>query len=219
MKPPLKVMLVDDHELVRVGLRTLIGGEPGFVIVGEASSVAEAIPGAAACQPDVILMDVRLPDGSGVDACREIRSANPAVRVLMLTSYADEDAILSAIVAGAAGYLLKQAKASVLLDAIECVGRGGSLLDPIVTQKVLEHLRSTARGPAPDDRLAGLSEQERKILPLLADGLTNREIADRLFLSEHTVKAYVSDLLNKLHLRRRSEAAAFFARQQDQRSF
>lgn len=209
---PLRILVVDDHELVRIGLQTLLGGVPGFTVVGEAGSVAEAISAAGMYRPDVVLMDVRLPDGSGVEACREIRSAFPSIQVLMLTSYADDDAILSAIMAGAAGYLLKQTRAETLLEAIRTVGAGGSLLDPVVTQKVLQHIRSAAAEVSPDDKLAGLTEQERKILPLIADGRTNREIADALFLSEHTVKSYVSELLSKLQMRRRSEAAAFYAR-------
>jgi two-component system, NarL family, response regulator DevR len=214
----LRVLLVDDHELVRMGLRTLLSGEAGFVVVGEAGSVAEAVAAARTYRPDVVLMDVRLPDGSGVEACREIRSELPDARVLMLTSFADEDAVFSAIVAGASGYLLKQARADALLDAIRTVGRGGSLLDPAVAQKVLERIRASAVAPARDDKLAALSDQERKILPLIAAGRTNREIAEALYLSEHTVKAYVSDLLSKLALRRRSEAAALFARLHDQSS-
>lgn len=211
----LRLLVVDDHVLVRMGLRTLLGGVPGIEVVGEAGSVAEALTAAEACRPDVILMDVRLPDGSGVDACRQIRSTQPTVRVVMLTSFADDEAIFSAILAGAAGYLLKQTRAEKLLEAIETVGQGGSLLDPEVTQRVLERIRRTAEAPVPDDRLASLSKQERRILPLIAGGKTNRQIAEALGLSEHTVKAYVSDLLGKLALRRRSEAAAFFARQTD----
>jgi two-component system response regulator DevR len=212
----LRVLLVDDHELVRMGLRTLLSGIDGFAVVGEAGSVAEAIAVARKSRPDVVLMDVRLPDGSGVEACREIRSDFPDVRVLMLTSFADEDAVFSAIVAGASGYLLKQARADALLDAIRTVGRGGSLLDPAVAQKVLDRVRHSAAVSPRDDKLGALSDQERKILPLIADGKTNREIAEALYLSEHTVKAYVSDLLSKLALRRRSEAAAFFARINDE---
>ncbi len=212
----LRVLLVDDHELVRMGLRTLLSGAGGFVVAGEAGSVAEAVAAARMYRPDVVLMDVRLPDGSGVEACREIRSALPNVRVLMLTSYADEDAVFSAIVAGAAGYLLKQARADALLDAVRIVGRGGSLLDPAVAQKVLERIRASAVAPTRDDKLGALSDQERKILPLIAAGKTNREIGEALYLSEHTVKAYVSDLLSKLALRRRSEAAALFARMRDE---
>ena len=212
---PLRILVVDDHELVRVGLRTLLSGVAGVEVVAEAGSVSEAIAMARTHRPDVVLMDVRLPDGSGVEACREIRSERPDTRVLMLTSFADEDAVFSAIVAGASGYLLKQAKADALLDAVRTIGRGGSLLDPAVAQKVLERVRVSATAASRDDRLSALSDQERKILPLIAAGKTNREIADQLFLSEHTVKAYVSDLLGKLSLRRRSEAAALFARIQD----
>ena len=211
---PLRVLIVDDHELVRMGLRTLLGGAERFSIVGEAGSVAEAVAAAVAHRPDVVLMDVRLPDGSGVEACRDIRSRDPAVRVLMLTSFADDDAVFSAILAGASGYLLKQATAHTLMNAIETVGQGGTLLDPVVTQKVLDRVRATVSTPRPDDKLAGLTEQERKILPLIAEGKTNHEIAEIVFLSEHTVKSYVSNLLEKLSLRRRSEAAAFFVRQQ-----
>ncbi len=210
----LRVLIVDDHELVRMGLRTLLGGADGFTIVGEAGSVASAVSEAAAQRPDVILMDVRLPDGSGIEACRDIRSRDPNVRVLILTSFADDDAVFSAILAGASGYLLKQATARSLMDAIETVGKGGTLLDPVVTQKVMDRIRATASTPAANDKLAGLTEQERKILPLIAEGKTNHEIADVLFLSEHTVKSYVSDLLEKLSVRRRSEAAAFFVRHQ-----
>jgi two-component system, NarL family, response regulator DevR len=212
----LRILVVDDHELVRMGLRTLLSEVAGCAVVGEAESVAEAIAAARKYRPDVVLMDVRLPDGSGVEACREIRSELPEVRVLMLTSFADDDAVFSAIVAGASGYLLKQARADALLDAIRTVGRGGSLLDPAVAQKVLDRVRSSAAITAQDDKLSALSEQERKILPLIAAGQTNREIAATLYLSEHTVKAYVSDLLSKLELRRRSEAAALFARLNDQ---
>jgi two-component system response regulator DevR len=212
----LRVLLVDDHELVRMGLRTLLSGAAGFVVVGEAGSVAEAVAAAQLNRPDVVLMDVRLPDGSGVEACRDIRSALPDVRVLMLTSFADEDAVFSAIVAGAAGYLLKEARADALLAAVRTVGSGGSLLDPAVAQKVLDRVRASAIAPTRDDKLGALTDQERKILPLIAAGKTNREIAEALYLSEHTVKAYVSDLLGKLALRRRSEAAALFARLPDE---
>ena len=207
-----KLLLVDDHRVVRLGLRTLFGTVPHFAVVGEAGSIAEAVVEARRCQPDVVLMDVRLPDGSGVEACREIRSERPRIRVLMLTSYADEDAAVASILAGAAGYLLKQTDPERLVEAVETVARGGSLLDPAVTQMVLEWMRR--QGPqAPGDPLAGLSDQERKILPLIAEGKTNREIAAALYLSEHTVKTYVSGIFQKLHLSRRAEAAAFIARQ------
>ena len=217
---PLRLLIVDDHVLVRMGLRTLLDDIAAVEVVGEAGTVAEAVTAARELRPDIILMDVRLPDGSGVDACRQIRSARPATQVLMLTSYADDDAIFSAIVAGASGYLLKQARTEKLLEAIEVVGEGGSLLDPAVTQKVLERIRATADAPMqnqpPHQWRASLSAHEQRILPLIAEGKTNRQIAEALGLSEHTVKAHVSDLLGKLELRRRSEAAAFFARQADQ---
>ncbi|MDE3076636.1 MAG: response regulator transcription factor, partial [Chloroflexota bacterium] len=202
-----RLLIVDDHELVRVGLKTLLEGVEGLTVAGEAENAAEAVRAARHTHPDVVLMDVRLPDGSGIEACREIRSALPATRVLMLTSYADDEAVFSAIVAGASGYLLKQAKAQDLVQAIRTVSRGASLLDPSVTEKVLQRLRATAETqPQPDNELAQLSHQERSILPLIAEGSTNHEIADALCLSESTVKAYVSTILSKLQLKRRSEA-------------
>ncbi|HEY7060478.1 MAG TPA: response regulator transcription factor [Chloroflexota bacterium] len=206
-----KLLLVDDHRVVRLGLRTLFETAPQFAVVAEAGTVAEAVLAARRSQPDVVVMDVRLPDGSGVEACREIRSERPRTRVLMLTSYSDEDAVVASIMAGAAGYLLKQTDPERLVEATEIVAQGGSLLDPAVTQTVLQWMRRLG-AQAPEDPLIGLSEQERKILPLLAEGKTNREIAAQLYLSEHTVKTYVSNILQKLHLSRRAEAAAFIAR-------
>jgi DNA-binding NarL/FixJ family response regulator len=203
------VMLVDDHEVVRMGLRTLLERRERFIIVGEAGTVAEAVALARQSQPDVIVMDIRLPDGTGVDACREIRGERPETRVIMLTSYADDEAIYGSIMAGAAGYLLKQTRGQNLAEAIERVAAGESLLDPAVTDKVLERMRSLARGE--QDDLAVLTDQERKILALIAEGKTNKEIADEIFLSDKTVKNYVSSILGKLNLRRRSEAAAFMA--------
>jgi two-component system, NarL family, response regulator DevR len=208
----IRILIVDDHEMVRVGLRTILTGAGGMAIVGEAGSVAEAISAARSVHPDVVLMDVRLPDGSGTEVCREIRSADPDVKVLMLTSFADQDAVLSAILAGAAGYLLKQAKAQVLIDAIATIHSGGSLLDPGVTVQLMERIRTRALDPQPHARFAALSEQERRVLELIAQGQTNQGIAKALVLSEHTVKTHVSELLSKLSLRRRSEAAAFFGR-------
>jgi two-component system, NarL family, response regulator DevR len=206
-----KLLLVDDHRVVRLGLRTLFETAPQFNVVAEAGTVAEAVTAARRSQPDVVVMDVRLPDGSGVEACREIRSERPRTRVLMLTSYSDEDAVVASIMAGAAGYLLKQTDPERLVEAAEIVAEGGSLLDPAVTQTVLQWMRRLG-AQAPTDPLIGLSDQERKILPLLAEGKTNREIAAQLYLSEHTVKTYVSNILQKLHLSRRAEAAAFIAR-------
>lgn len=204
-----RVLIVDDHEVVREGLRALIRRHDEMELVGEASSVATAIEEAHRCEPDVVVMDVRLPDGSGVEACREIRAARPDTKVIMLTSYADEEAVFASIMAGATGYLLKQTRMQALTDAIERAVKGESLLDPAVTQRVLERVRS-GRSPE-DEELALLSEQERKILDLIADGKTNKEIAAEIFLSDKTVKNYVSSILSKLNLRRRSEAAAFIA--------
>lgn len=207
----LTVVVVDDHEVVRQGLAAMLDRRPGFQVVGEAGTVAEAIEVTSRFQPDLVVMDVRLPDGSGIEACREIRSNFPATRVMMLTSYPDEEAVLAAIVAGASGYLLKQVRARDLVAALEAVGRGESLLDPAVTGKVLERMRRIATSDQPDE-LAALTQQERKILALVADGKTNKEIAGEIFLSDKTVKNYVSSILAKLNLERRAQAAAYVAR-------
>ncbi len=209
--PVLRLLVVDDHEVVRQGLVALLGRREGFQVVAEAGTVAEAIEAARRFQPDIVVMDVRLPDGSGVEACREIRSEFPSTRVVMLTSYPDEEAVLSAIVAGASGYLLKQVRARDLITALETVGRGGSLLDPAVTEKVLERIRRIATG-GQSDELAALTAQERRILLLVAEGKTNKEIATEIFLSDKTVKNYVSSILSKLNLERRAQAAAFVAK-------
>lgn len=214
MTTPTRVMIVDDHEVVREGLRALLRRRPELAIVAEADSVATAIKEAARAEPDVVIMDVRLPDGSGIEACREIRGDYPDTKVIMLTSYADDDAVFASIMAGATGYLLKQTRTQALVDAIERAMRGESLLDPAVTQRVLERVRTA--GSEKDDELALLSEQERKILDLVAEGKTNKEIAKEIFLSDKTVKNYVSSILSKLNLRRRSEAAAFIARKRSQ---
>ena len=206
-----RIMLVDDHEVVREGLRALLTRREGFEVIAQAGSVAEAVKGAAKAQPDVVVMDVRLPDGSGIEACREIREQRPETRVVILTSYADEDAVFASILAGASGYVLKQTRGSAVADAVAAAARGESLLDPGVTQKVMERLRSAnARKEA--DPLDALNDQEHKILELIAEGKTNKEIAGEVFLSDKTVKNYVSSILTKLNLRRRSEAAAFIAR-------
>jgi DNA-binding NarL/FixJ family response regulator len=205
-----RVMIVDDHDVVREGLRALIHKQTEFALAGEADSVASAVKEALRSKPDVVIMDVRLPDGSGVEACREIRAAQPETKVLMLTSYADEEAVLASIMAGASGYLLKQTRSRDLVAAIERVARGESLLDPTVTARVLERLRKGTGDQ--DEELSLLSEQERRILDLIAEGKTNKEIAQEIFLSDKTVKNYVSSILSKLNLRRRSEAAAFIAR-------
>ncbi len=205
------VLLVDDHEVVRVGLRSLLSRERRIEVIGEAGNAAEAIAQAARLRPQVVVMDVRLPDRSGVEACREIRSTDPNVRILMLTSYADEEAVFSSIVAGASGYLLKQIRGQELVRAIESVAAGQSLLDPGVTQKVLEKMQQLAAGRQTDE-MTQLSPQERKVLALVAEGKTNKEIAVALGLSDKTVKNYLSNVFDKLNLSRRSEAAAFFAR-------
>ncbi len=208
-----RVFLLDDHEIVRRGLKELLEQEADLEIVGEAGTAEEALSRIPPTQPDVALLDVRLPDGDGVEVCREIRSRHPEIHCLMLTSFADDEALFSAIMAGASGYLLKQVKGTDLIDAVRRVGTGESLLDPAMTAKVLERLRA----PAPQDELAGLTEQERRVLDLVAEGLTNRQIGERMFLAEKTVKNYVSNLLAKLGMSRRSEAAAFAARLDERR--
>jgi len=208
---PLSLLIVDDHEVVRQGLVALLDRRPEFQVVAEAGTVAEAVAAARRFRPDLVVMDVRLPDGSGIEACREIRAELPETRVVMLTSYPDEDAVLSAIIAGASGYLLKQVRARDLVAALEAVGRGESLLDPAVTGRVLERVRRIATADQPDE-LAQLTSQERKILLLVAEGKTNKEIAADVFLSDKTVKNYVSSILAKLNLERRAQAAAYMAR-------
>jgi DNA-binding NarL/FixJ family response regulator len=207
----LRLLIVDDHEVVRQGLVALLDRRDGFQVVAEAGSVAESIEQARKYEPDIVVMDVRLPDGSGIEACREIRAELANTRVVMLTSYPDEEAVLSAIVAGAAGYLLKQIRARDLVAALEAVGRGESLLDPAVTEKVLDRVRRIAMGGQTDE-LAVLTSQEQKILMLVAEGKTNKEIASDVFLSDKTVKNYVSSILSKLNLERRAQAAAFVAK-------
>ena len=208
---PLRMLVVDDHEVVRQGLVALLDRHGEFEVVAQAGSVAEALSQARRHEPDLVIMDVRLPDGSGIEACREIRAARPETRVIMLTSYPDEEAVLSAIIAGASGYLLKQIRGRDLVTALEAVGRGDSLLDPAVTERVLERVRRVASGSATDE-LAELTTQERKILLLVAEGKTNKEIAADVFLSDKTVKNYVSSILSKLNLQRRTQAAAFVAK-------
>jgi two-component system response regulator DevR len=209
---PLRVLVVDDHEVVRQGLVSLLDRREGFQVVAEAGTVAESIDQARRHRPDLVIMDVRLPDGSGIEACREIRAELPDTRVVMLTSFPDEEAVLSAIIAGASGYLLKQIRARDLVAGLETVGHGGSLLDPAVTEKVLERIRRIATGESETDELSELTAQERKILLLVAEGMTNKEIASEVFLSDKTVKNYVSSILSKLNLERRAQAAAFVAK-------
>jgi two-component system, NarL family, response regulator DevR len=208
---PLTLLVVDDHEVVRQGLVSLLGRRPEFQVVAEAGTVAESLEAARRFEPDLVVMDVRLPDGSGIEACRDIRAEFPSTRVVMLTSYPDEEAVIAAIIAGASGYLLKQVRARDLVAALEAVGRGESLLDPAVTGKVLERMRRIASSDQPDE-LGALTQQERKILLLVAEGKTNKEIAGDVFLSDKTVKNYVSSILAKLNLERRAQAAAYMAR-------
>jgi two-component system response regulator DevR len=209
--PPLRVMLVDDHEIVRGGIRAMLDTQEDIVVTTEAGSVREAIDEAARTRPDVIVMDVRLSDGSGIEATREIRANRPETKVLMLTSFADDEALFSSIMAGASGYVLKQVKSGDLLRAIRAVGAGDSLLDPSVTNAVLDRLRK-GKHLMKDEKLARLSPQEERIVQLIAEGWTNRQIGDELHLAEKTVKNYVSSILSKLEVARRAEAAAYLAR-------
>jgi len=208
---PLRVMLVDDHEIVRDGIKAMLDTQDDIVVTAQAGSVQEAIDEAARTRPDVVVMDVRLADGSGIEATRQIRADHPETKVLMLTSFADDEALFSSIMAGASGYVLKQVKPGELLRAIRAVGAGDSLLDPGVTTAVLDRLRK-GKHLLKDEKLARLSPQEERILTLVADGRTNREIGEELHLAEKTVKNYVSSILSKLEVARRAEAAAYLAR-------
>jgi len=199
----IRVFLLDDHEIVRRGVRELLEREPDLRVIGEAGTAAEALARVPALRPDVAVLDVRLPDGNGVEVCRELRSALPRLGALMLTSFADDDALIDAILAGASGYVLKQIRGADLVGAVRTVAAGGSLLDPDAIAAVLARLQA----PAEDAVLAGLTEQERKILVLIGEGLTNREIGARMHLAEKTVKNYVSNVLAKLGLQRRTQVA------------
>jgi DNA-binding NarL/FixJ family response regulator len=203
-----RVFLLDDHEVVRRGLRELLESAGGIEVVGEAGTADEALRRIPPIAPDVAILDVRLPDGNGVEVCREIRSQHPQVRCVMLTSFSDDEALFQAIMAGAAGYLLKQVKGTDLVDAVRRVAAGQSLLDPAVTARVLDRIRTP---PSADERLVRLTDQERTILDLIADGLTNRQIGERIHLAEKTVKNYVSNLLAKLGMERRTQAAVYAA--------
>ncbi|MER5749318.1 response regulator transcription factor [Streptomyces sp. NPDC002088] len=207
----IRVFLLDDHEVVRRGVHEMLSVEDDIEVVGEAGTAAEALVRIPAIRPDVAVLDVRLPDGSGVEVCREIRSRDDSVACLMLTSFADDEALFDAIMAGASGYVLKAIRGNELLTAVRDVAAGKSLLDPVTTARVLERLRKgdDAKG---EDRLAHLTEQERRILDLIGEGLTNRQIGERLHLAEKTIKNYVSGLLSKLGMQRRSQAAAYVAR-------
>jgi DNA-binding NarL/FixJ family response regulator len=209
----LTVFLLDDHEIVRRGLRDLLEAEGDIEVIGEASTAAEAVGRVHALDPDVAVLDVRLEEGNGIEACRDIRSLHPRTACLILTSFSDDEALFQAIMAGAAGYLLKQIRTTDLVDAVRRVAAGQNLLDPAVTARVLERLR---RGPQQDERLARLTDQEHQVLELLAEGLTNRQIGERLHLAEKTVKNYVTSLLSKMGMTRRTEAAVYAARHMDQ---
>ena len=201
---PIRVFLLDDHEVVRRGLHDLLESEGDIEIIGESGSAREAIARIPALRPDVAVLDGRLPDGSGIDVCREIRSIDPSIKALILTSYDDDEALFAAILAGAAGYVLKQIGGNDLVDGVRRVAAGQSLLDPSLVARVLERVRN---GPEAHEELAALTEQERKILAMIAEGLTNRQIGERMFLAEKTVKNYVSSVLSKLGLERRTQAA------------
>lgn len=204
---PLRVLLVDDHEIVRRGLRAVLTG-PDLQVVGEAATMEESVAEALRLRPSVVVMDLRLPDGSGIEACREIRAQLPDTRVLILTSYADDDAVFSAVMAGAAGYLLKDLDPARLKEAVRAVGAGGSLLEPGLAASLLGRLRTGGQHPADDGGFSLLSPQEERILDFIADGMTNRAIGERLHLSEKTVKNYVSQIYSKLNIERRSQASA-----------
>jgi DNA-binding NarL/FixJ family response regulator len=206
---PIRIVLIDDHEVVRAGIKAMIDAQDDMEVVGEAGTAEDGVRRVGYDEPDVVVLDVRLPDGSGVESCRDIRTRFPDVKVLMLTSFADEEALLAAILAGASGYVLKRVKGTDLVNDIRRVGAGESLLDPEMTEKLFERLRS---GPKSDPLLAKLSDQEREIVSHIAEGKTNKQIADDMFLAEKTVKNYVSNLLAKMGMSRRSEAAAYVAR-------
>jgi two-component system, NarL family, response regulator DevR len=205
----IRVYLLDDHEVVRFGLREMLEREGDIEVVGESGSAVDATHRIPALRPDVAVLDGRLPDGSGIDVCRDVRSVDPSIKALILTSYDDDEALFAAIMAGASGYVLKQIHGTDLVDGIRRVAAGQSLLDPAVTARVLERIR---KGPEQPDELKDLTDQERKILIHVAEGLTNREIAERMFLAEKTIKNYVSSLLAKLGLERRTQAAVLASR-------
>jgi two-component system, NarL family, response regulator DevR len=209
MDKVIRVFLLDDHEVVRRGLRDLLESDGDIEVIGESGTAQEATARIPALRPDVALLDARLPDGSGIDVCRDVRSVDSAINALILTSYDEDEALFAAILAGAAGYLLKQVGGDDLVDAVRRVAAGQSLIDPSLTVRVLERLRN---GPAEHPELASLTEQERKVLALVAEGLTNRQIGDRLSLAEKTVKNYVSSILSKLGLERRTQAAVLASR-------
>ena len=201
---PIRVFLLDDHEVVRQGLRALLESGGDIVVVGESGLAQEAAARIPALRPDVAVLDARLPDGSGIEVCRTVRGVDPSIKALILTSYDDDEALFAAIMAGASGYVLKEIRSSDLVAAVRQVAAGNSLIDPTLTARVLERVRN---GPGTAPELAGLTEQELKLLALIAEGLTNRQIGERMFLAEKTVKNYVSSILAKLGLERRTQAA------------
>ena len=205
----IRAFVLDDHEIVRRGLRDLLEAEGDIVVVGEASTEDGAVRRVMALDPDVAVLDVRLGEGNGVEACREIRSKHPRTACLILTSFSDDEALFESIMAGAAGYVLKQIRSNDLVGAVRRVAAGQNLLDPIVTARVLERLRN---GPEQDEMIARLSPQEHEVLTLLAEGLTNRQIAERMYLAEKTIKNYVTSILSKMGMARRTEAAVYAAR-------
>jgi DNA-binding NarL/FixJ family response regulator len=213
MNPVIRVFVLDDHEVVRRGLRELLEAEDDMEVVGEAANAAEALIRIPLARPDVAVLDIRLPDGDGIEVCREIRSQPGGPACLMLTSFADDEALIAAVVAGASGYVLKEIRGGDLVVSVRRVAAGESLLDPVVTRRVIERLRS---GPQEDERLSRLSDQERRVLALISEGMTNRQIAEQLYLAEKTVKNYVSNVLAKLGLQRRTEAAVFALRAEHQ---
>jgi two-component system, NarL family, response regulator DevR len=210
-----RVVVVDDHEMVRRGVTQLIEAEDDLAVVGQAETAAAAVDLIAGTAPDVAILDVRLPDGNGIEVCREVRARDPRIACVMLTSFNRDTALSDAVLAGAAGYLLKSAPGATLVDAVRRAAQGESLLDPAETDRVLERLRS---GQGEDPRLARLTRQERRILTLITDGLSNRQIADELSLAEKTVKNYVSSLLGKLGVHRRTQAAVFYSRHRQERA-
>jgi DNA-binding NarL/FixJ family response regulator len=203
---PIRVFLLDDHEIVRRGIKELLENEGDIVVVGESGSAQEAARRIPALRPDVAILDGRLPDGSGIDVCREVRSVDPSIKALILTSYDDDDALFAAIMAGAAGYILKQVRGNDFVDTVRRVAAGQSMLDPAMTAQVLERVRT---GPPKNKELEALTAQEQKILELIGEGMTNRQIAEQMYLAEKTVKNYVSSMLAKLGLTSRTQAAIF----------
>ena len=212
MSDPVTVFLLDDHEIVRRGVRDLLEAEPDMTVVGEAGTEEEALRRIPAVDPDVAVLDVRLGSGDGISVCREIRTLHPRTKCLMLTSFSDDEALFQAIMAGASGYVLKQIRSTDLVDAIRRVAAGEELLDPALTARVLERLR---KGPAEDVRIARLSKQEREVLVLIAEGLSNKQIGERMYLAEKTIKNYVTSVLSKMEMTRRTEAAVYAARHLD----